>query len=387
MGRNAPAPLAVGQRRRLLGLLRLALPLALVVVSCRVYRKDPEPREQQGTTSAGEPAPVSTAAGAKAAGSGPQGPALPSESLSLWVLNRPEADLVVRGAEAVDGSRASGLESASLPVAMVVLGLGPSHACAQSFAERALRYVEQGNDALQSVSMLLDEVRRWRWSHAKASLHAAVRGSDGTFGAVQSVAPATFSSAMLIHAVSRHAVINGKNPRWERAELAAVAHASSDRPAVTNGCGTAEEAELAGPVGVLLRTANGGFLAALADLESPGDAGVISILTQYEMSIAAGPMGAVVVLSNCSTLPGSVAAAKIYAAIKEPPREAPPAEVGCRYGYARLADGGAQVGGAAPLAWASAVGNPAPPPEAPHSGAPATMSDAGAASPATVITP
>jgi hypothetical protein len=128
-------------------------------------------------------------------------------------------------------------------------------------------------------------------------------------------------------------------------------------------------------------------MAALADRESPSDAGVISILTQYEMSLAAGPMGAVLVLSNCGALPSGVAAKEIYGAMRDAPRGAPVTELGCHWGYALLGGAGAQVGGADPLAWASAVGSPALPTEAPPSAVPVPMSDAGAASPATIMTP
>jgi hypothetical protein len=376
---GAAGQLAGHQRWRL-----LCQVILLVFVSCRVYRQDPKPREQQGT-SAEVPASVSGAAGAKSAGSRAEEPAVPSEALSLWVLNRPKADLVGRSAEAVDGSRAPEPGPGALPVVTVVLGLGPSHACAQPFAERALRYLEQGNDPLQSVSRLLDELRRWRWPRAKASLHAAVRSSNGAFGAIQSVAPNTLSSAMLIHAVSLHAVIDGENPRWAR--RATVPQTSGDTSAFTISCSAADGAELAGPVGVLLRTSSGLFLAAIADLEWPSDAGVISILTQYEMSLAAGPMGAVLVLSSCATLPSSVAAKQIYLTMKDPPRAALPTEVECQWGYAILGDAGAQVGGADPLAWASAVGGQVSSPQASPSGVPVETSDAGAASPATFITP
>lgn len=329
-----------------------ALALLLGGASCRIYRDDaggsaaPAPEGSAVSDGAAEDieAPPAASAGA------PEQPP-PAEALSLWVLNRPETELVARGPAPSDAPAG---EVASTPpaLALVALGQGSGQACAELLARRALRQASEGTDPLRIVSTLLEDVARWRWSGEHTALDATIKASDGAFGGVQSVPALAFSSRLLAAAWSRAAVLDGQNPRWLKALGTAPLQGPLGQPATSPGCDSAG-AGLRGPAGVIFRTPDARYFAGLVDQQSPADAGVVSVVTQYGVAVEAGPSGGVLALTDCATLPPGALAAEVYARL---PEGSAPAGQGerCQIHHAIVTAHGARVTGAGPLAWASA---------------------------------
>lgn len=355
--------------------------LAFWLSGCRIYRDDggtggapaavPASAGQAPTAAVEKPEPTPSATDPSQA----QPP--PAEALSLWVLNRPATELVARGPEQPE-MPAGEVVSTPRASALVALGLGPPHVCAELFARRALRYASNSVDPLQAVMAVLEDVRRWRWPDA-ATLNATVKASDGRFGAIQSVPAGLFSSSLLAAAIQRGAVLDGQNARWHEHGLAPLegpldAHGADAR------CESVPGAELHGPAGILLQTEGDKYFGGLLDLESPADAGVISVVSQYGVSVAVGPSGGVLLLSDCMTLPHEALAATVYAGLAEgAPAPGQGAGEPCQRSHAVLSGWAPSVTGSGPLAWASAVDREwVRAPEPPKTEPPFSVGDAGA---------
>lgn len=330
--------------------------LALWLSGCRIYRDDGGAGGAPGAVpaSGGQSQAAATAEqrGPKPPATAQSGPPPPAEALSLWVLNRPATELVARGPEQPESS--AGVVSTPRASVLVALGLGPEHVCAELFAQRALRYARDSAEPLQALTAALDDLRRWRWPDA-ATLNATVKASDGRFGAVQSFPAGVFSSSLLAAAIERGAVLDGQNARWHEPALAPLEGPLDAHQADTR-CESAPGGELHGPAGVMLQTEGDKYFAGLLDLDSPADAGVISVVTQYGVSVAAGPAGGVLLLSDCMALPHEAQAASVYAGLTG---SAPPSGQGtgetCQRRHAVLSGWVSRVTGSGPLAWASAV--------------------------------
>lgn len=347
-----------------LGACRRCVPLfslALVLWGCRIYRDEDGAGALSGT--AGAVAGPSAEAGQDSQESIEQKPPAlsaaeeqppPAEALSLWVLNRPETELVAKGPAPSAAPAAEGVPHPP-SVALVVLGLGPSHACAERYARRALQYATVAADPLRGVAELLDELRRWRWP-AATGLDAALKSSDGRFGGVQAAPASAFSVTLLEEASRRGAVLDGRSSRWsEGVHVSAPLEGPLSAEAMDSGCDSPPGEALRGPAGVLLRTANEKYFGGLVQLEGPADAGVVSGVTQYGVTLATGPAGGVMLLTDCSALPPAVLAADVYARLPREEPLMPMADASCQVNHALITRHGPRVTGTGPLAWASAT--------------------------------
>lgn len=334
------------------------LVLALGLSSCRVYRDDGgmggAPGELRARGGDGPAEAPGEAASKPSTLTAPKDQPPPAEALSLWVLNRPETELVARGPEEPP-TPAGEVVSTPRALALVVLGLGPEHGCAELFARRALRYTSDGMEPLQALMTLLEDVRRWRWPDS-AILNASVRASDGRFGAVQAIPGGAFSSRLLAAAVQRRAVLDGRNRRWHEPAPGAPLQGPLGAQGAELRCESLPGPELHGPAGVLLHTEDNSYFGGLLDPVSPADAGVISGATQYGVSVAAGPSGGVLLLSDCTAIPHEALAANVYAALTHgAPAPGRGTGEGCQLNHAMVSGWAPSVTGTGPLAWASAV--------------------------------
>lgn len=361
--------------------------LVLGLSGCRIYRDD----GGAGGAPAALPANAGQASAAAverreprpSATAPPQDQPPPAEALSLWVLNRPETELVAREPEQPE-TPAGEVVSTPRALALVAVGLGPEHVCAELFARRALRYASGTADPLQAVMAVLDDLRRFRWPDA-ATLNATVRAADGRFGAVQSVPAGVFSSSLLAAATRRGAVLDGQSSRWHEHALAPPLAGPLEAHAADVRCESAPGPELRGPAGILLHTGEGEYFGGLLDLEGPADAGVISVVTQYGVSVAVGPSGGVLLLSDCMTLPHAGLAADVYAGLSSgAPAPAHGAGERCQLSHALVSGWTPRVTGTGPVAWASAIDREWVSAQAPRSAEPPVgVSDAGATPPET----
>ena len=346
--------------------------------SCRIYRDDGDNMAQPHPAASGGASGASSAR--TRASEAPETPATPApEALSLWVLNRPQTDLVAPNPEASEGPAPEAVspkpESSSVS-ALVVLGLGAPHACAEVFARRALRQVKEERGPLYVVTALLDELRRWRWPEPMGELHATARASDGSFGAVHAAAPTAFSPGMLDAALERHAVIDGRSKRWAKSSPLPEVGPPSAQDAPVAGCESAAGTALHGPTGILLRTA-GHVYGGLISVVGQNDAGLMRSVTQYGVSVAVGSMGGVLLIDDCPKLPNEAMAENVYARLGQ---DVSPTVLethgGCAIAHAISSGRGARVMGASPLAWAMALDDDVAPP--PPMVAPGMPRDAGA---------
>jgi hypothetical protein len=328
---------------------------------CRIYRDGDTraPREAAEVATRQPPARVVVEGERQATPpTSPQAEAPPpAESVSLWVLNRSKTDLMTRSPEQPEEPEGGAVDAAPPALALVVLGLGPSHVCSEVFARRALGHLSEGRQPVEAVTLLLDDLRRWRWPNPVGTLRATVKSSAGDWGAVQCNQPGTCSSSLLMAAVRHHAILDGEHPRWGETSVGpplSPAASSGDRATL---CEAPPTAELRGPMGVVLRTGEPQFVAGLLDLQQPGDAGVIPGATQIGVSLATGPRGGVVLLSNCPRLPPNGAVAdQIYAGLERGvlPEMQPDID-GCQLGHALVTAQSDSVIGADAYAWASAM--------------------------------
>lgn len=282
-----------------------------------------------------------------------------SEALSLWVLNRPEAELVPRG-EAPAAEPTAEPSSALL----VVLGSQGGAACARALADTALAALALGQDAHAVAVQVLADAARFRWAHAprEARFHVALRNSKGRTAGVLS-APLVPLPEQSLAAAWRYGGIIAARTRPEAASTAdagvlALPAACSESPADPEP----------GTVAVLVTSA-GRFEAGLIQLQSDSDAGLLGYAAQPATALAAGSAGAVAVIEGCSALPEASSAEAVYAALVSGQRPAPIDEPACRRGYAWLTATEAEVASPVPSAWGLARTSAAP---APHAPAPAT---------------
>lgn len=359
-----------------------ALVLFGCVVGCRVYRDQPGAGETRATeavspgtrATAAEPLDDREAVAA-------QRPA--ADALNLWVLNRPKGELVPHG---VDGSeRAAGAERAAeqpKPTVLVVLGVGEASACSEWYGRRSIEALAAGTAPLRVVASVLDSGRRWRWADAEDTLSGMVRSSTGAFGGVQAASPASFSAWALEAASERHVLIDGRNPR----AISGLSRARRAPEALTTAppCDVASAPPLSGPLGILVRTANGDFFGGVVSLDLPADAGVVSVIAEYGVALAVGPRGGVLMVSDCPMMPPDRVAERVYASANWASATAQPHEPGrCGMGHALLTAERAWVTTGSPLSWAVAVMEAMPTPAAPV--APDGAADAGAHGPGATV--
>jgi hypothetical protein len=322
-------------------------------LGCRIYREDRRSRDTADISppvpTAREPDRIPDKAPVPAP---PQTPA--ADSLSLWVLNRSERDLVASPPES------PGPDPAKPPpaLALVALGLGRAPDCAEGLAHYALQQSEAIPDPVRATAQILEALMRFRWPEPEATFSALLRSSERKFGAIQSARAAVFSPALLDLAVRRHVVLDGLSSRWGVAGPPPAAGALESTNAGAAACEAGIRAGLRGPVGVLLRSASGQFYVGLGERVTPSDAGVASLVTQYGVSAAAGADGGVLLVADCPSLPDAAMAENLYPELarreREPvPRAEEPRAPGCLIAHALATRTRAWVTGA-PLAWASA---------------------------------
>jgi len=323
----------------------------LELTTCRIYRQDAAARGRQEI--AQESPARADGVPAEEPAADPPAPPPPAQALSLWVLNRSNTDLV---APDIDRSAEPASTSGGTPAsALVVLGFGPPQVCAEHVARRALTLLADGRSPVETIAQLLDEIRRRRWPEDSSSFAVALRGANGSFGAVQSAPAQAFSPQLLLSAVSQHAVIDGRSSRWQKDIPAASLSASREESALT-GCDDPSMKQLRGAVGVLLLEATGEIFAGVLERELPTDAGVMSLAAQYGVSLAVNKAGGVMLIGDCPTLPDEAIAARLLASLKEGAGEAPGPAVGaCPQAHAILTPGDARVATTEPLAWGRAT--------------------------------
>ncbi|MEO8178767.1 MAG: hypothetical protein ABI895_08040 [Deltaproteobacteria bacterium] len=353
--------------------------LLLELTSCRVYRKDTAAHEEHEVLAQGPD--VRLPGRPEETVEEPAAPA-PAQALSLWVLNRSNTDLVARDIDRT--SNLTPIPEGALTAALVVLGFGPPQLCADHFARRALTLSVDGGSPIETAARLLDEIRRWRWPDGSGSFAGALKGADGSFGAIQSAPAEAFSSQLLLSAVRRHGVIDGRSSRW-RADAGTLPTQASQEELALPRCEHSAMGRLRGAAGVLLLSGTGQVFAGLIERETPADAGMMSLVAQYGVSLAAGKAGGVAMISDCPTLPDDAIAASVLASLA--PEGAAPLSLavgGCPLAHAILTSRDARVTSTQPLAWARSMAGDltATRPNTPHA-----PRDAGAPAPQQVGPP
>lgn len=292
--------------------------------ACRIYREAPSREDPLLGGSAGQPATSGGATGERAA-TRATGPA--ADALNLWVLNRPEADLPV--AEQPAPVKATPPEPRRAPVAAaVVLGVGPVPACADQLARSAVEALSTARAPLEVLTSALDRARRWRWPDDANTSSATLKSSTGAFGGVEAAPASAFGVPLLQHVLERRVVLGGpgsrrvagSGPGWELA-----------------ACEGSAAPGLSGPVGVLLRDANGDFAGGVVHVDPLADAGVVSIAAQYGVSLAVGTAGAVLMAADCEPPPLERVAERVYASANWVLATSElQAQGACRFGHALL---------------------------------------------------
>lgn len=276
--------------------------------------------------------------------------------MSLWVLSRSENDL--QGQPAASSERGDrpqpAATSTTTALALVVLGIGGERDCARVFAERALGDALQSHSPVEALSRLLDELRRFRWATSRENLQAALRGSDGSFGAVQSAPALTFSADALVAAVRSHGVIDGQSARFAGLLGPSGRRAELDGGAPIAECEPSDAHGLRGPAAALLRSSSGLFFGGLIEVAGPNDAGLVPAITQYGVSLAMGESGGVVLVSDCPGVPDAAFAERAYAQLGRAPVTPAAPSGGCQLGHALITRDDAWIASTASLAWASA---------------------------------
>jgi hypothetical protein len=365
--------------------VRVASTPALVLVAClwccRIYRDPPgdgQPREAEASprTPAGATDESDTSAEPEASAAQRPG----ADALNLWVLSRPKGELVPYGVEGSERAPVQRAPEQPKPMALVALGIGESQACAEWYAGRAADALAAGSAPLGIVASMLEAGHRFRWADDERTVSAMIRSSGGAFGGVQTAPSSSFSAATLEAAVDRHVLLDGHNVR-------ALSKLSQARrgPELAR-CESQSGRALGGPLGVLLRTASGEFFGGVISLDLPADAGVISVMNEYGISLSVGPRGGVLMVSDCPALPPERVAERVYATQNWASSTAAPSEPGrCGTGHALLTADQAWATTGSPLSWAAAEVQAPPPPVAPP--APAPVADAGPSAPAPTVPP
>jgi hypothetical protein len=352
----------------------LALYVAASPSGCRIYRDEPPPsrEEKKLERSPGAPAAPLGEPGVAA----PPGP--PTEALNLWVLNRREGDLQPppgseRGAAPSEGSNAGPTSRA-----LVVLGFGSQHPCAEQLAVAALDLLAASAAPDRVVAELIDAARRFRWPRSEGTFSAILSSSDGRSGGLQAFAAASFSAGALAAAVDRRAILDGHHRRWRNPSEGPPPASEHHPVALPSDCEAPVGGALLGPIGISVLGGRRQFLAAVAGLDSVTDAGIVPPLTQPGVAVAAGSAGAVSVLSGCLTLSHGELAQTIHASPDwhEAATTSRAMSV-CPAAHAILTADRAWVASATPVAWAAAERVMSVPPV----GAPAEGADAGGVGP------
>jgi hypothetical protein len=340
--------------------------LLIALAACRIYREDASALEAQpgeaAAASAVEPAPARPEAddGLKPGA---------NDALNLWVLNRPEGDLPPHTGERAETAAASA-RAVERPKAtvLVVLGLGDSGAdCAEQLAQREATRLAAGGEPLGIVTRSIESLRRARWANAPGELSAVVKGPHGVFGGVDRV-PAVALGAALGRAIERRAVLDGQHPRW--GGVGSPLAPATPPPGACDLSGP----QLAGPGGVLIRTAAGEFFGGIVNRGLPADAGVVAPGAQYGVSLAVGSAGAVLLASDCAMPPDERFAARVYASQSwaRATADVSPLE-GCHAANAVVTRARAWAAPDGDLAWSAAEAEPEPPATtAADAGAPAS---------------
>lgn len=358
-----------------------ALVALVAAFACRVYRDEPPPLGAEATESAQreeQPAPPIRAPEERAPTAPP---AAASEALNLWVLNRSKGDLLPQPVEPPGGVAPEVPGARPRAMALAVLGFGPAEPCAEPLVQRALEAIVSGAEPRRAAAALLTAVRRLRWPESEGSFSAILRGSDGRFGAVRSVPAAALSPGLLVASVERGARVDGENPprsvREHTGELGLEL--------LVPPCAATSAATLGGAPGVLIRGASGEFWGGLVSPELPADAGVHAIIAEYGVSVAVGPAGGVLMITDCHSPPAESIAERVYASSDWILAVGSPGvSTRCRVAHALLTRERAWVSSERPLSWAalerevsSQPAASAPPAPAPPK--PRALRDAGAA--------
>jgi hypothetical protein len=321
---------------RLCGLLAFA---ATAAGSCRVYRDDAPSRETR--TPLSEPPAANTGAPAPVERTATSGPT--SDALNLWVLNRPKGELSPLTAERPEATPPQPAQARPKAAVLAVLGLGEAKPCALHLARLGADRLAADKDGLQTALALLDAAWRWRWPAPSSTLSALMRSTAGHFGGVQSAPASAFSAALLRVAVARHSLLGGPRQRWQ---------VEPSPPVELGSCDSTPEPALEGTIGVLVRTETGEFYGGVVNLDPLADAGSVSALAQYGVSLAVGRLGAVLLVADCAVPRPERLAERIYSSNNWARATAElAAPNGCPGGYALMTEQRVWVADG-PLAWA-----------------------------------
>lgn len=338
--------------RSALGIAGIVIAGIVTGAACRIYREPP--RE-------GEAAPISPEQGGSSAGGAPAlerdatKPSAPAaDALNLWVLNRPKEELP---SAAESPAPSPGLADVPRPAAaaVVVLGVGAAAPCAEQLARRTVDALAEGGAPLAVLAAALDGAWRWRWPEAPSTLSAIVKSSTGAFGGVQSAPAAAFGVALLTRAIERRGVLGGPRAPWP-------VEPGAPSPELGACDGGGDPSRLSGPVGVLLRDRAGDFFGGVVHLDPLPDAGVVSVVAQYGVSLAVGAAGGVLVASDCDPPPLGRVAEGVYASPNWVLATAElPSAGGCRLGHALIGAARAWLAPEGALGAAIADAGPTPP--------------------------
>ncbi|HEU4581171.1 MAG TPA: hypothetical protein VFS67_23095 [Polyangiaceae bacterium] len=351
----------------------LSLCVALTAAGCRIQRELPA----GSGGSAGAPAERAAREPGAPGRAAPE--AQSSEALSLWVLNRSEAELAARGAVP-----AAEPAPAPVPALLVVLGTERGRSCAQAIARTARARLEQGEPIEHVAREALARAAQIRWRHAAANARYHVAWSSSVAGTagVQSAPLWPFPDRQLDRARRSGGVVDAQRlPAPAAAPDAGV-------PALPSGCESSELAAGPGTVAVLAGVGRH-FVSGLVQLQADSDAGLLGYAAQPSSAVAAGQAGALAIVGSCSFASETAGAEALYAELAAGHAPAAPGPGTCERAYALLTPAGpallapASLAGGAGSEPAAAVEPAVPPPAAPPPAARAPSSahapaDAGA---------
>lgn len=348
------------------------LPLLLsCLLACRIYREEaaPAPASANAERVSGQAVPPPTAAREERAGSAA------SEALNLWVLNRREGDLQALGADAPPAP------PRPRRLVLIALGLGPPQSCSEQLARGALDALVGGVEPARVTAHVIEALRRSRWPEvSSAAFSSVLRSSRGHFGGLEAAPATTLSASALLTALGRRALLDGRSTRWLDAALA-----GAGGPLEGLDCSALDAGQLSGAAGILLRTEAGEFWGGMLSRDEPADAGVLSTVAQYGVSVAVGAAGGVLLVAGCATPPPESLAEHVYASDDWNAASRKRGGDECSGTHLLLTRERAWVSRPIPLAW-SAVEEPVQElPSAPP--APAVPPDAGAHQPNAPLVP
>jgi hypothetical protein len=317
---------------------------ALTSASCRIQRELPAGSGGSG----GGPASAARERGAPERAA-PE--AQSSEALSLWVLNRSEAELSARGAEPAPEPRPEPVSAV-----LVVLGTERGRSCAQAIARRARARLEQGEPIQQVTLEALARAAQFRWLQAarSARFHVAWSSSVAGTAGVQSAPLSPFPERQLERARRSGGVID--------AQRVPAAAPDAGVSALPEGCAPGEPTADPGTVAVLAG-AGGQFVSSLVQLQADSDAGLLGYAAQPSSAGAAGQAGALAIVGSCSFASETAGAEALYAELAAGHAPAALRPGSCARGYALLTPAGPRL--LAPASLARGVGSEPAVPELP----------------------